>query len=229
MDLEIACSYLAEFMYESRINRIEQILEQRTRFLTVVLEDIYHPQNASAIIRTTECLGIQDIHVIEKEKCYSPNADIARGASKWLTIKKYSMTKNKSESPTTECLETLKANGYSIIAAIPHPAKTQISENLTIEKPLALCLGTEDNGLSDLTTHNADHFIKIPMHGFTESFNVSVAAGILLSSLAAKIRNSNLNWHLSENEKIQLRFNWYKKSVKNADKLLSKKFHTHII
>jgi tRNA (guanosine-2'-O-)-methyltransferase len=215
------CEYLEKFMMQSRIERINEVLQMRTRYITLVLEDIYHPQNASALIRTAECFGIQDIHIIEKNKVYSPNADIVRGASKWLTFHRYSAAPNM-EHPTIQCLSRLKKRGYIIAATHLHAEKSITPADIPADRPVALCFGTEETGISQTLKNNADFFIKIPLYGFTESFNVSVAAGIVLNSLSEKIRSSERKWHLTQNETEELKFDWYKKSVKNSEKLLAK-------
>jgi tRNA (guanosine-2'-O-)-methyltransferase len=215
------CDYLKEFMLKKRFERIETILQMRTRYLTIVLEDIYHPQNASALIRTAECFGIQDIHIIEKNKVYSPNADIVRGASKWLTFHRYSENTG-SEHPTLQCISKLREKGYLIAATHLNSEKSITPGKIPIKNPLAVCFGTEETGISHILKENSDFFIKIPMYGFTESFNVSVAAGIILNSLTEKIKSSENNWRLNSCEIEELKFDWYKKSVKNSLKLLNK-------
>lgn len=218
IDIENQTPYLAEFMMDSRRERIEEVLAQRTRYLTVVLEDIYHAPNASAVIRSCECFGIQDLHVIENTKRYKPNADVVRGSAKWIDIHRY----RKEDENTTECLSKLKNDGFKIVATTLHKENSITPNALPIDDPLALCFGTEELGVSDTVYELADYKLKIPMYGFTESFNISVAAALCLNTLSTRLRNSQIPWQLSEEEKNELRFNWYRKSVKNAEKLLEK-------
>lgn len=220
IDIENQTPYLAEFMMDSRRERIEEVLAQRTRYLTVVLEDIYHAPNASAVIRSCECFGIQDLHVIENTKRYKPNADVVRGSAKWIDIHRY----RKEDENTTECLSKLKNDGFKIVATTLHKENSITPNALPIDDPLALCFGTEELGVSDTVYELADYKLKIPMYGFTESFNISVAAALCLNTLSTRLRNSQIPWQLSEDEKAELRFNWYWKSVKNAKKLLTKEF-----
>jgi tRNA (guanosine-2'-O-)-methyltransferase len=206
---------LREFMLPARKEGVEKVLSQRTQYLTVVLENIYHPQNASAVVRTCECFGIQDIHIIEEKKKYRPNADVVRGASKWLNIQQY--------HSTSECIKTLKDQGYKIAATTLEGEKIIPIEEVPLDSPLAICFGTEDMGLSDEIINMADFRIKIPMYGFTESFNISVAAAICLYSASTRLRNSQINSKeigLKEDLKDKLRLDWHKKCVKNADKIL---------
>lgn len=245
MDLEKKTEYLAEFMLDNRRERIEKVLAQRTRFLTVVLEDIYHAPNASAVIRSCECFGIQDLHVIENTKRYKPNADVVRGSAKWIDLHRYRgaflVNKNatgdswgtkesqpetvalqKEEDNTSECLSKLQEDGFKIVATTLNKENAITPDELPLDDPLALCFGTEELGVSETVYKFADYKLKIPMYGFTESFNISVAAALCLNTLSTRLRTSQIPWPLSEEEKNALRFNWYRKSVKNANKLLEK-------
>jgi tRNA (guanosine-2'-O-)-methyltransferase len=229
-------AYLAEFMLDSRCERIEEVLQQRMRYLTVVLEDIYHAPNASAVIRSCECFGIQDLHVIENTKRYKPNADVVRGSAKWIDMHRYRTKVNgqpgavlrhsscptKEDNNTATCISSLKENGFKIVATTLQDDKALTPEELPLTSPLALCFGTEELGLSDQVYDMADYTLKIPMYGFTESFNISVAVALCLQTLTAKLHNSQISWQLSDDEKTELRFAWYKKSVKNAGKILER-------
>ena len=95
-------SYLSDLVLERRLNLLREVLSRRTRYITVVLEDLYQPQNASAALRSCECLGIQDVHIIENRNSFNVNPEVDMGASKWLTIQKYSGNK----SITQEALQT---------------------------------------------------------------------------------------------------------------------------
>jgi len=86
--------HLQQFVTEDKLRRIDYVIKDRTRHLTIVLEDIYQPHNASAVLRSCECFGIQDLHVIEQEKQYKPNPEIALGASQWLTIHRHKETQS---------------------------------------------------------------------------------------------------------------------------------------
>ena len=207
--------YLSGFMTDARKDKIESILEQRTRHITVVLENIYHPHNASAIIRNCECFGIQDMHVIEDKYEYSPSTDIVRGSLKWLNINYHRQSGNN----TAECIKSLKENGYKIAATCLREDTISI-DDLPIDNKIALVLGTEDKGVSDELLANADYAVKIPMCGFTQSLNVSVSAAICIKEMTNKLKKSNINWQLNENEKNEIRLDWYKKSVRSLEQLL---------
>lgn len=201
---------LSGYIRPERYYRMKKVLEYRTRHLCVVLEDIYQSQNASAVLRTCDCFGVQDVHIIENQNVYEINPDVALGSSKWLTLYKYS----SQEHNTISCLNHLKEKGYRIVATSPHEDDCLI-ESLDIREKTALLFGTELKGLSDDAKSMADAYVKIPMYGFTESFNISVSAAICLYSLTPRIRSSGIEWQLSEEEKADLLISWIISSVKN--------------
>ncbi|MBI9038989.1 MAG: RNA methyltransferase [Bacteroidales bacterium] len=211
-------SYLSGFITENKSNKFEKIIKDRTRYLTVVLEDIFQPHNASAILRTCDCFGIQDVHIIENKNKYDVNPDVALGSSKWLTLIKH----NDNEENTLEALNKLKKQGYKIVATSPHKDQYMLDE-LPLDQKTALVFGTELNGLSDLALDNSDYFVKIPMYGFTESFNISVSAAIILYSLTKKIKKSKINWQLSEAEILDIKLDWVRNVIKRSE-LIEKDF-----
>ena len=164
--------FLQEFITENRLATFEKVLDNRTRYITVSLEDIYQSQNASAVLRTSDCFGIQDIHVIENKNKYNINPDVALGSSQWLNITKY----NQEENNTLQAIQKLKEKGYRIVATTPHTDDVDLDSFDLTKGKIALFFGTELKGLSDLMIENADEYLKIPMYGFTESYNISVSA-----------------------------------------------------
>lgn len=210
--------FFTQFISEARKLRFQEIVEMRTRHLTVVIEDVYQSQNASAVLRTCDCFGMQDVHIIENRNEFNFNKDVELGASKWLSIKRY----NEFEQNTLHAFDQLRKKGYRIVATSPHKNEQTLKE-IPVEKKLALVFGTELEGLSQIAMDNADEFVKIPMYGFTESFNISVSAGIFLSNLSSRIRKSDISWKLSEKEKVEVLLNWAKQTVKNSE-FLEKKF-----
>lgn len=192
----------------NKVQMYEQLVPLRTRHLTIVLENIFQEHNASAVLRTCESFGVQDLHVIEKDNKYKVQRDIARGAGRWVDMYNY----NKGEEPTLECLQTLKSKGYKIIATTPHEDDYTV-DTLPIDQPMALVFGTEQSGISDLVREHADAFVKIPMYGFTESFNISVSAAIAMHVLRTRLENSELNWKLTPEEQIELKIKWCQKII----------------
>lgn len=220
LEMRELINYLKNMVTEKKWDLFNQIIQNRTRYLTVVLEDIYQPHNASAILRTCDCFGIQDVHIIENRNKYTINPDVALGASKWLNLCKY----NKQENNTLSTINYFKKQGYRIIATTPHSNDIEL-ELFDLKKgKSALFFGSEMPGLSEIVMDNADEFLKIPMFGFTESFNISVSAAIILHYLSYKLKNSEINWQLSDNEKQEVLLNWLRSSVKNSE-IIEKEFY----
>jgi tRNA (guanosine-2'-O-)-methyltransferase len=204
--------HLLEFLTPNRKSLFEKVIANRTRHITVILEDIYQPHNASAVLRTCDLTGIQDVHIIENNNQYDVNPDVALGASKWLNLFKY----NETEQNTLLTFEKLRKQGYRIVASTPHK-NDQDLESIPLDGKMAIVFGTELNGLSDIAFENADEFLKIPMFGFTESYNISVSAALILFTLTNRLRNSSTNWSLSEDEKQEILLEWSRRSIKRSD------------
>ena len=194
---------------------MEKVLMQRTNYITVALEDIYQPHNASAVVRTADCFGIQNVHIIEGRNTYEINPQVVRGSEKWVDIYKYTGDENNS----AKCFSTLKSKGYKLVGTTPHVTGHELS-NFVIDQPIALIFGTEETGLSDYAMQEVDDFVRIPMYGFTESFNLSVSAAICLYQLTSTLYGSSTRWHLTEDEKELIRLNWYKKVVRRSESLI---------
>ena len=217
-EIQNLIEYLKQFVLEERHSRFLSVLENRTRYITVVLEDIFQNHNASAVLRSCECLGVQDIHLIENKYSFEVHPDITLGSSKWLNLYRYA----KRQNNTNGCLISLKKKGYSIVATSPNTDGFSPS-NLPIDKPIALVFGTEFDGLTDEARNLADHFLQIPMMGFTESYNISVSAAICLYELNKRIRSSeNLSWQLEKNQKEKILLDWLKKSIKNPQPIIKR-------
>ncbi|MBT4680103.1 MAG: RNA methyltransferase [Flavobacterium sp.] len=207
-------TYLEGFVTDKRKNLFRNILQDRTRHFTVVLEDIYQQHNASAVIRSCDIFGIQDVHVIENKYKSKVSKNIAKGSQKWLSFHNYKEDTNN----TLECLNSLKSKGYQIIATTPHNNSCSLHD-FDISKKSAFVFGVEKAGVSDDVMKNADGFLKIPMVGFTESLNISVAAAIILENLTFKLRNSSVDWKLTNEEQKILYASWIEKTIKNVDEI----------
>ena len=210
-DCEFITSVLSGWVSERRLGRIEEILAQRTRYLTVALEDIYQSQNASAVLRTCECFGVQDVHIIENYNPYCINPMVLKGSDKWMSIHRY----NQSDNNTAKVVHRLRSEGYRIIAT-SLDEKSNLLNDFDIERgKFAIIFGNEHQGVSKYVMEQADEFLKIQMFGFTQSLNISVSAGIIISQLIEKIRNSAVDWQLTNLEKDILRAEWLQCSVKS--------------
>ena len=214
-------TYLEGFVTEKRKNTFKNILLNRTRHFTVVLEDIFQQHNSSAVIRSCDVFGIQDIHIIENKYHSKVSRHVAKGSQKWLNLNNYKEDKNN----TKDCLTRLKNEGYQIIATSPHN-NTCTLHDLDISKKSAFIFGVEKSGVSEEVLINSDEILTIPMVGFTESLNISVAAAIILENLTNKLRNSNYQWRLSEKEQEIIYANWLEKSINNVDEIKNRFFKT---
>ena len=208
-------NYLKEFVSEARNQRIEEVLNQRTRHIAVVLENLFQSHNVSAVLRSADCFGVQDVHIVEKDFDTPVHSQIALGSDKWLTINRY----NTSEKSLEHCILNLKSKGYKIVATLPHEKDGMLGDFDYTQKT-ALLFGTELHGLSPEAVDLADAYLKIPLYGFTESFNISVSAAIVMYQLTEKLRQSSVEWQLSEEEKIDLHLEWLKKSIKTPDLII---------
>lgn len=215
--------YLREFISVERWDRINNVLEQRTRKITVVLEDIYQPHNASAVLRSCDGFGIQDVHIIENRNQFDASSEVTIGADQWLDLHRYNKANHDNVS---ECFSELRNKGYKIVATTPHEQDSNLNE-LDLSTPVALVFGTELEGVTDQVKEQADAFVKIPMHGFSESFNISVSAAICLYDTTTRLRKERLDWVLSENEKSEIRIEWLKKSIKAGDQLVKRFMEEH--
>jgi len=198
--------YLEGFLSENRKQRFLDVLSKRTKHFTIAVEDVFQMHNTSAVMRSCEVFGIQELNIVEQRFGKSIDKQIAMGAQKWVDI---------IEHPSSQtCIDNLKAKGYQIIATTPHNDSCTI-ENFDISKPSALFFGTEKEGLSDEVMQQADGYLKIPMVGFTESLNISVSAAIIIQDITNRLRNSGIDWKLSEEEIYEKRIDWARKTIKD--------------
>lgn len=199
---------LAQFISPNKRALFDRIAPLRTRHVTVVLEDIYQSQNASAVVRTSDLVGLQDIHVIENRNAYQLNPDVTLGSSKWVDVHRYRSHADNSLA----CVEALKKKGYRVIATSPRSPEIT-PETIDLERPMAFCFGTELTGLSDTLMNAADEHLRIPMVGFTESYNISVSAAITLYTVMQRLRASTIDHQLPEEELHALKLSWARKMV----------------
>lgn len=202
--------FLENILTDSRKERFLKVLENRTNHFTIAVEDVFQMHNTSAVMRSCEVFGVQELHVIEQRFGKRIDKEIAMGAQKWVDIHKYDSVSN--------CISSLKEKGYQIIATTPHENDCLL-EDFDISKPSALFFGTERDGLSEEILQKADGFLKIPMVGFTESLNISVSAAIIIQNLTNRLRNSSIPWQLTEDEILEKRLSWAKNSIKDIKRI----------
>jgi tRNA (guanosine-2'-O-)-methyltransferase len=205
--------HLANYITDHKKDFVNQVLNQRTRHVTIVLEEIFQSQNASAVIRTCECMGLQDIHIIENEVKYAINRRVLKGSYKWVDLIKY---RTREKSGTEQCFAELKRRGYTILVTDPSPDGKSIY-NMPMDAKLAIVMGNELHGTSPYALAHADEKVHIPMYGFTESLNISVSAALCLQAVLPRLRQSSVVWQLSEPEKDFIRLQWYRKMVRRVE------------
>jgi tRNA (guanosine-2'-O-)-methyltransferase len=216
---QLLTAHFSQYISDHKKEFIEKVLAERTRYITVVMEDIYQSQNASAVVRTCECMGVQDVHIIENQSRYSVNPKVLKGANKWVDLIRY---KDRKVNNTETCFNVLRQKGYRILVADPSPDCISLNE-IPVQEKLAIVMGNELKGTSGYALNHADEKVRIPMVGFTESLNISVSAAICLNTLLTKVRDSKMNWSLSAEERSEIRLTWYRKAVKRSD-LIEREF-----
>lgn len=194
-------TYLESFVTSQRLAKIDTVLAQRSRHLTVVAEDFHDPHNASALLRTCERLGIQDIHVVENFNTFKARVGAASGATKWVTLHRYDKVEQNN---TLTCCQKLRSQGYRLVATSPH-LKALPPEAIPVDQKIAIIFGSERYDVFPQALETAEYQLKIPMIGFVESLNVSVSAAVCLYTLTQRFRNLDVKWQLSEQEKRDLR------------------------
>ena len=211
---QIILNELYKIITPSKQEMFDRIAAERTNFLTVSLENVYQEHNASAVLRSCDCFGIQQLHVIEKDNQYKVQRDIALGAGRWVDMFNY----DQGGNPTMDCINNLRSKGYRIVATSPHANEKTIND-IDISQPMALIFGTERRGISDEVKAAADEFVSIPMYGFTESFNISVSVAITLNVLRQRLEKSSVDWKLTEEEQILLKLKWCRKILRGGQEL----------
>ena len=203
-------AYMSQFLTEERMAVLRRTLASRTRYMTILTENTFHPQNASALVRHCEAFGLQDLHTVETRCKFNPNVNIVRGTDKWVDI-----TRHES---TEEAITTLKSAGYRLVATTPH-RESCTPETFDVAKgPFCLVFGTEHAGVSDEIIEAADEYLRIPMCGMVESLNVSASAAILIYMLSQRMRlTPSIDWALKEDDAREMLFRWVMSSVKDSD------------
>jgi tRNA (guanosine-2'-O-)-methyltransferase len=208
-------NFLENMLTDNRKDKFLKILENRTNHFTVVVEDVFQMHNTSAVMRSCEVFGIQELSIIEQRYGKTIDKEIAMGAQKWVDITSF--------DDVQTCINTIKERGYQLIATTPHENDCLL-DDFDITKPSALFFGTERDGLSAEILEQADGFLKIPMVGFTESLNISVSAAIIIQNLMSRLRKSDIKWQLTEEEMLEKRLTWTKNSIKDIKRIEERYF-----
>ncbi|MBJ7881772.1 TrmH family RNA methyltransferase [Gelidibacter salicanalis] len=212
IDLQLL-EHLETYLTPQRKARFDAVLPNRTKHFTVATEDVYQLHNTSAVIRSCDVFGIQEVHIVEERNSKRIDREIAMGSQKWVDLQRY--------HTVADCIQNLKHNGYQIVATTPHE-NNQVLADFDITKKSCFFFGRETEGLSPEVLEAADCFLKIPMVGLTESLNISVSAAIILQYVTYKLRLSNVDWQLSEHEQLEKRLDWVSKTLKSYDKIVER-------
>ena len=205
--------HLETYLTENRLQRFHKVLEGRTKYFTVATEDVYQLHNTSAVIRSCDVFGIQEVSIVEEKNTKRIDREIAMGAQKWVDLNRYQTVK--------ECIKDLKQKGYQIVATTPHTDDCELHD-FDVTKKSCFFFGRETEGLSEEVLKEADVFMKIPMVGFTESLNISVSAAITLQHVTTKLKKTDIEWRLTEEEKLEKRLDWCKKTIKSYEEIIER-------
>ena len=205
--------HLEGYLTENRLERFHKVLDQRTKHFTVATEDVYQLHNTSAVIRSCDVFGIQEVNIVEEQNTKRIDREIAMGAQKWVNLNRFHTVKDS--------IKDLKSKGYQIVATTPHINDCDLSD-FDVTKKSCFFFGRETEGLSDEVLQQADAYLKIPMVGFTESLNISVSAAIILQHVTSKLKKTVVNWQLTETEKLEKRLDWCKKTIKSYDEIVER-------
>ena len=215
--------YLKGFVVDERRDVFEAKIQDRTQHITIVLENIFQGRNISASIRSADCFGIQDVHIIENDNIFNDDSEVSMGAEKWITIKRYNQKKHNS----IKAIKALKSKGYQIIATTPHNTDCNLYDLDITKNKTALFFGSEVRGCSEETLRLADKRMKIPMYGFTESYNISVSVSLCLQHLSYKMRQSDIHWGLPISQQEEVMLQWLRNSIKAAAEIEKKYLENH--
>ncbi len=209
--------YLESYLTEKRLNRFNEVISQRTKHFTVATEDVYHLHNTSAVMRSCDVFGVQELSIIEEQGGKRIDREIALGAQKWVDLNRF--------DTALECIQDMKSKGYQIVATTPHTDDCLL-QDFDVTKKSCFIFGRETEGLTQDVLDNADCYLKIPMVGFTESLNVSVSAAIILQSVMSRLKQTDVKWQLTEEEKNSKKLDWIKKTIHSYDKIVARFYNS---
>ena len=217
MNKQHLIKYLEGCVTEERKEIFKKVIKDRTRHFTVILEDLFQKHNTSAITRSCDVFGVQDMHIIENKYSTYVSNQVGKGSQKWMTFHRY----NQKMHNTQACIDTIKAKGYQIIATTPHESSEFVAD-FDVSKKTAFVFGVEKEGVSDMMMEQADGYLKVPMYGFTESLNVSAAAAIIFQDVATRVRKTDTKWELTTEENSEVYLSWLQNSIKSIDAIMER-------
>lgn len=210
---EAVCAALAPMLTSERIARIDQVLAARLASLVTIVEDTYDPHNAAATIRTTEAIGLGELHVVEGAQRFSIAGGVTCGAHRWIDVHRWASVEAAAAA--------LRARGFRVFATLPGAAHT--IDDIDVTGPLAVAFGNEHAGLTPAAIAACDGAVGVPMHGFTESFNLSVTVALAMSRIAARRRAAiGAMGDLDEARRRELRARWFAMKIRGAAGVLER-------
>lgn len=204
---DVVTAAVASMVSDERAARIDAVLDARLTSVSVALEDLYDPHNGAATLRTCEAFGLQDLHAIEVDHRFSANKGITKGCDRWLDLHRW--------PDPVSCVTSLRDRGFRVLATAPD-APVDI-DDVDVSTPLAILFGNEHHGVTDRAVAACDGAIAIRMHGFTESFNLSVSVALVISRLAARRRAFlGAAGDLPADRRAHLRARWFALKIRGA-------------
>ena len=201
------CAALEPMLTAERIARIDRVLDQRLVSVAAAVEDTYDPHNAAATIRTSEALGLMDLHVIEAHERFAASKGVTKGSHRWIDLHRWPSARAAAEG--------LRAQGIRVFATRPD-AEHSI-EDVDVATPIVVMFGNEHAGLSDDALAACDGALAVPMFGFTESYNLSVTVALAMSRIAARRRAYiNAPGDLDPARRAYLRARWFATGIRGV-------------
>lgn len=204
--------YLQQFLTSERLQKIEYFSAQSSDYVLPIMEDVYQFRNAAAIVRSAEACGFHKIVALEKINVFEPNLEVTKGADTWVEVEKL--------PAKIDSLKEIKNRGYKIVAVSPEKEATPLPE-FQINEPVALTFGTEWEGVTEEILDFADETLAIPMYGFTQSFNVSVAAAICFYELKQKLIQQKIPHFLDDEKSLRMKIRWAVNSIRSGSQILN--------
>jgi tRNA (guanosine-2'-O-)-methyltransferase len=210
---EAVCAALAPMLTAERIARIDAVLAARLMSVVTVVEDTYDPHNAAATIRTTEAIGLGELHVIEPEERFSAAGGVTRGAHRWIELRRW--------RSASDAIGALRGRGFRVFATLPGAPHS--IDDVDVTTPLAVAFGNEHAGLTREAIDACDGALGVPMFGFTESFNLSVTVALAMSRIAARRRAQiGALGDLDDQRRRELRARWFALKLRGAVGILER-------
>ncbi len=216
---------LEPLLTERRQAKLKGILEDRLTYMSVVLEDIYNPQNSNAVLRSCDCFGIQNVHIIETVNPHEQRQEVSKGSDKWISHHYYS---DPAINNTVECIKALKEKGIRVVATKATQDAVALRDFDVSKGPFALVLGNELHGITAEMDELADEYIHIPMCGFTQSLNLSVAGALCIHHLRQELMEKSIDWRLTEDEKLDIHLQWIVNTLPNGHYMLKRMYEDYL-